>query len=151
MGTSPWASARRGSRSARKRRLDCNRQAAAYASRRAAQPVRPTRTALDVQRSIAAAVDPEHPERSLDMEALDDMRLLASHGGAAKREAAATLNDSSATVEARVSAAVQLMVGRDPYQQWTVMGRQRTVCCDCGRKYALRADGFVRRHVCVSE
>ena len=37
-----------------------------------------------------------------------------------------------------------LMVGR----KYTATGKERSLCASCGRKFAVRADGMVRRHDC---
>ena len=137
-------------KSQRKLRLDRNRQAARYAAARAergAERARPT--ALDFERRIVDTVDSEQPERSFDMEALDDMILHSQYSRLKdRRDAAATLRGGDGDAEARIAAAVHLMVGRTAYHKWTPAAKERMPCVRCGRRFAVRIDGQVRQHRC---
>ena len=136
-------------RCARKQRLDRNRQAARYAAVKAARSAKAKPTALDFERRIVDAVDKEQPERSFDMELLDDI-IMMSHRSKLKdrRDAAAMLRDGENDVESRIAAAVHLMVGPTRYHKWTRTGKERMACDVCGRRFALRADGLLRTHSC---
>ena len=139
-------------RSARKQRLDRNRQAARYAATRAARGEKIKTTALDFERRILASVDREQPECSFDMEALDDMILMSQRSQLEdQRDAAVMLRDGDGSAEARIAAAVHLMVGRRAYHTWTPAAKERMPCQNCGRRFAVRMDGQVRKHHCLVE
>ena len=53
-------------------------------------------------------------------------------------------------IEARIAAAVHLMVGRRAYHKWTPAAKERMSCVVCGRHFAVRIDGQVRQHRCFS-
>ena len=134
-------------RSARNKRLDRNRQAARFAATKAARGKMVKPTALDFERHMLASVDMEQPEQSFDMDLLDDLILEAAYSRQHDRRAAAVmLREGVADVEARIGAAVHLMVGH----KYTATCKERVLCASCGRKFAVRADGLVRRHDCKS-
>ena len=138
--------------SARKRRLDRNRQAeerAAGKLLRGAKAAKPT--ALDFeQRIIFSSVDMEQPELSFDMEALEDRVLMAQYSRRQdQRDAAAVLRgdgERACEREEKVRAAVHLMVGREADRKWTPTGKLRRVCDQCKRSYAVTSLGTVRKH-----
>ena len=114
---------------------------------RGAKRARPT--VLDFERRIVDTVDNEQPELSFDMEALEDMILLSRNSRVKdRRDAAATLRDGGSGVEARIAAAVHLMVGCTAYHKWTPAAKERMPCVLCGRHFAVRVDGQVRKHRC---
>ena len=139
------------SKTARKRRLDRNRQATHYAAVRSSTK-RAKPTVLDWERTIVETIDKEHPESSFDMEALDDV-ILMSHRSRLqdRREAAAMLRDCDGDAEARIAAAVHLMVGPERWNRWTPTAKERMACELCGRRYAVRTNGRVRKHRCNVE
>ena len=141
--------------SARKRRLDRNRQAeerAAGKLLRRAKAAKPT--ALEFEQIIVAGVDMEQPELSFDMEALEDRILMAQYSRRQdQREAAAVLRgdgERACEREEKVRAAVHLMVGREADRKWTPTGKLRRVCDGCGFPYAVTANGRVRQHRCIT-
>ena len=142
--------------SARKRRLDRNRQAEVHAAcklLRGAKAAKPT--ALGYEQRIVGGVDMEHPELSFDLEALEDRMLRAQYSRRQdQREAAAVLRDDGERAcerEEKVRAAVHLMVGREADRKWTPTGKLRRVCDGCGFPYAVAANGRVRQqHRCIS-
>ena len=143
------------SASARKRRLDRNRQAAERAAGKLARGAKAAKpTALDFEQRIVAGVDMEQPELSFDMEALEDRVLMAQCSRRQdQREAAAVLRgdgERACEREEKVRAAVHLMMGREADRKWTPTGKLRRVCDGCGRVYAVTAHGHVRQHKCVS-
>ena len=124
-------------RSARDRRLDRNRQAAHYAAVKATREVKAKPKALDFASDVVAAVDMEEPERSFDMELLEEEITHSLHSRIEDRRAAASmLRNSEGEIAARVRAAVHLLVG----VKWTpigegarhVFGLQPEICCPCG-------------------
>ena len=138
--------------SARKRRLDRNRQAELHAAAKVARGVatsaKPTR--LDFEQRIADSIDRAQPERDFDMAALEDNILMAQHSRRPdEREAAAALRSADTDFEQRISAAVHLMVGRNECHAWTPTAKKRVVCEQCNRAYALTIGGSVRKHKCV--
>ena len=77
----------------------------------------------------------EQPEQSFDMELLDDLMLEASRSRQHDRRAAAVmLREGVVDVEARIGAAVHLMVGH----KYTATCKERVLCASCGRKFAAR-------------
>ena len=138
--------------SARKRRLDRNRQAELHAAAKAArgEPAAAKPTRLDFERRIADSIDRAQPELGFDMAALGDNILMAQRSRRPdQHEAALAFSDADADVERRVGAAVHLMVGRDKWHMWTPTGKLRAVCDRCNRAYATTLDGSVRKHKCV--
>ena len=138
--------------SARKRRLDRNRQAELHAAAKVGRgnsaSAKPTK--LDFERRIADSIDRAQPDLGFDMAALEDNILMAQRSRRPdQREAALALSDSDADIERRVGAAVHLMVGRDKWHMWTPTGKVRAVCDRCNRAYASTLDGSVRKHKCV--
>ena len=78
-------------KTARKRRLDHNRQVTRHASISGGGAQRPKLTALEWERRIVEAIDKEQPEHSFDMEELDGMILMAQRSQLQdRREAART-------------------------------------------------------------
>ena len=47
-----------------------------------------------------------------------------------------------------VAASVHLMVGPKSDHRWTLCGKERIRCEQCGRVYSRRLDGSLRRHTC---
>ena len=132
--------------SARKRRRDRNRQAARYAGIKAARPAKKRLSALERERCIVESIDREQPERSFDMDELETEIIHAQYSLLQdRRAAAAMLRECDGAVEERIGAAVHLMVGR----RWTAAGKELVRCSACGRRFAVRADGLLRRHSCV--
>ena len=144
------------SRSARKRRLDRNRQAEVHAAGKLLRGTKAAKlTAIDFERRIVAGIGMEQPERSFDLEALEDRILMAQYSRRQdQREAAAVLRDDGERAcerEEKVRAAVHLMVGREADRKWTPTGKLRRVCDGCGLPYAVAANGRVRQqHRCIS-
>ena len=86
------------------------------------------------------------------MEALDDMILMSQRSQLEdQRDAAVMLRDGDGSAEARIAAAVHLMVGRRAYHTWTPAAKERMPCQNCGRRFAVRMDGQVRKHHCLVE
>ena len=84
------------------------------------------------------------------MEALDDMIVHSENSMLRdRRDAAATLRSGESDIEARIAAAVHLMVGRTAYHKWTPAAKERMPCVLCGRHFAKRMDGQVRKHRCL--
>ena len=136
--------------SARKRRLDRNRQAEIYAAAKlvggantAAKP-----KALDFERRVADSVDMAQPELSFDLEALDDRMRMAQHSWLPDQREAAAVMHGTCEPEEKVRAAVHLMMGRQAGCQWTPTGKLRAVCAVCKRSYATKLDGTVWKHGC---
>ena len=137
--------------SARKRRLDRNRQAELHAAcklSRGAKRAKPT--ALDFERLVVESVDMEQPELSFDMAALEDRILVAQHSTRQDQKDAAAVLRSACERDEKVSAAVHLMMGRELGCKWTCTGKERAVCGVCKRSYATNLDGTVRKHNCVA-
>ena len=135
--------------SARKRRLDRNRQAEIYAASklaRGAKIAKPTK--LEFERRIAESVDLAQPEQSFDMEALDNRIRMAEHSWRQDQREAAAVMQGVAEPEEKVRAAVHLMMGREAGCQWTPTGKLRAICVTCKRAYAVTLDGRVRKHGC---
>ena len=137
--------------SARKRRLDRNRQAEKYGIKKAAHgdsttKAKPTR--LDYEKMIVDSIDPEHPDDGI-MESLEE-RMLSAQCSRSKdvRDAVTVLREREGEQEELVAAAVHLMVGGTSDFRWTLCAKQRVRCEECGRAYALRADGCIRQHRC---
>ena len=133
--------------SARKRRLDRNRQAEVYAARklgRSAKGAKPT--ALDFERRIVDSVDLAQPELSFDLAALEDRILMAEYSWRHDQKEAAGVLRGAFEPEEKVRAAVHLMMGRETGCQWTPTGKLRAVCAVCKRSYATKLDGTVRKH-----
>ena len=135
--------------SARKRRLDRNRQAELYAVSklaRGAKVAKPTK--LEFEQRVVDSVDMAHPDSSFDMEALDDRIRMAQRSWRHDQREAAAVMQGAADPEEKVRAAVHLMMGRGAHRQWTQTGKLRAVCDTCKRAYAVTLDGRVRKHGC---
>jgi hypothetical protein len=139
------------SHTARKRRLDRNRQAANYGMKRAARDdgstkAKPTR--LDYEKMIVETINPQQPDDGIK-ESLEDRMLLAqrSHRKDIK-DAVAVLRERDCEPEEQVAAAVHLMVGTTSEHRWTLCAKERVRCEACGRAFARRADGRIRKHDC---
>ena len=135
-------------RSARKRRLDRNRQAQLYAAHRLARGRKTVKqSALDFERRIVNSVSLEQPEQTFDVSALDQRILTAQHARRRdQREAARILRQGDCELDEQVRAAVHLMMGRELNCKWTPTGKLRAACDVCMRSYAVTSDGKIRRH-----
>jgi hypothetical protein len=99
-------------------------------------------------------IDKERPELSFDLEDLEE-RVMHSEYSRRKdvRAAGAMLREGEGEVEARVGAAIALIVGSSSHHKWTLGGKERGVCevlCVCNRRLAMRVDGCVRKHKCYA-
>ena len=133
--------------SARKRRLDRNRQAEVYAVSRLVRGAKAAKpTMLDFEQRVVDSIDMDDPECSFDMERLQDRIRMAQHSWRHDQRDAAAVLHGSCEPEEKVRAAVHLMIGRGTDRQWTPTGKQRAVCGICKRAYAVTLDGRVRTH-----
>ena len=103
---------------------------------------------LDYENIIVETIDPDNPADGI-MESLEERMRKAKYSQRQDvQDAANVLRAREGDSKELVAASVHLMVGPKSDHRWTLCGKERIRCEQCGRVYSRRPDGSLRRHTC---
>ena len=106
------------------------------------------RSQFDCENIIASSIDGENPDEAFVEAVQARMVAVQRYHRQDLRDALAMLSEREGEIKDQVAAAVHLMFGKTSECRWTPCGKERKRCDRCGRAFAVRSDGSVRRHVC---